>query len=427
MKDNGVKSSGATTASTSSGTQTASLLAHSKDGNPLDVLLSTAGVLLQDSNGRKHKCRALLDSGSQAHFITETFCQKLELPLSRVETAVHGIGQGHHKMNYRTQVKLYSTCTGFTRTITCLVMSKITEDMPNVSVNASDLQIPANIALTDPYFDHSRPVDLLIGAGLFWDLLCIGQIRIRTGLSVLQKTKLGWIIGGLMTVPRTIFSQRTRCHLATRQQDNNPDITNEELHQDLTKFWELDSGSFRRNPDDLDARDICERHFKATTTRDSTGRFTIRIPFASNLGNLGDSRDMAKKRFSSLEGKFDKHPQLRQMYVVFMREYEDLGHMTEISDEDMQKNNRHYYLPHHAVLKQTSTTTKLRVVFDGSAKTTSGLSLNDVQRVGPTVQDDLFSIILRFRKHTFVISADITKMYRQINVYKAERDFQRIL
>lgn len=86
-----------------------------------------------------------------------------------------------------------------------------------------------------------------------------------------------------------------------------------------------------------------------------------------------------------------------------------------------------YYLPHHCVLKTTSETTKLRVVFDGSCRSTSGVSLNDVLVVGPTVQQDLFSIILRFRTFKIAFTADITKMYRQILIDPTQTRLQRVL
>lgn len=86
-----------------------------------------------------------------------------------------------------------------------------------------------------------------------------------------------------------------------------------------------------------------------------------------------------------------------------------------------------FYLPHHAVLKSSSLTTKVRVVFDASAKSTSRLSLNDVLMRGPTVQEDAFGILTRFRKHQFVITSDIEKMFRQIRVAREDWNFQRIL
>ena len=108
-----------------------------------------------------------------------------------------------------------------------------------------------------------------------------------------------------------------------------------------------------------------------------------------------------------------------------MREYQDLGHMQPVS------HNVHpsvdYYIPHHPVFKPTSTSTKTRVVFDASAKTSSGVSLNDIMLVGPVVQRDLFSILAQFRMYQYVFTSDISKMYRQVLIAPEHRPFQRIL
>lgn len=108
-----------------------------------------------------------------------------------------------------------------------------------------------------------------------------------------------------------------------------------------------------------------------------------------------------------------------------MNEYLVLGHMLEIQENPLDKRTA-YYSPHHPVIKETSLTTKLRVVFDGSPKTSNGVSLNDLQYVGPVVQDDLLSILLRFRQHLYVITADIEKMYRQISLVAADRGLHRL-
>ncbi|XP_030767900.1 uncharacterized protein LOC115891552 [Sitophilus oryzae] len=85
-----------------------------------------------------------------------------------------------------------------------------------------------------------------------------------------------------------------------------------------------------------------------------------------------------------------------------------------------------YFLPHHCVFKESSTTTRLRIVFDGSCKTNTGLSLNDIMMVGPTIQEDIFAILLRFRIFDIVIKADIAKMYRQVLVSESDRKLQKI-
>lgn len=85
-----------------------------------------------------------------------------------------------------------------------------------------------------------------------------------------------------------------------------------------------------------------------------------------------------------------------------------------------------YYLPHHAVLRESSTSTKCRVVFNAFSKTSRGLSLNDCMMVGPKIQQDLFSIILRFRKYEIALTGDLVKMYRQIEVRPEDRDYLRL-
>jgi len=108
-----------------------------------------------------------------------------------------------------------------------------------------------------------------------------------------------------------------------------------------------------------------------------------------------------------------------------MKEYEELGHMEPVKSQEGRQT--WYFLPHHLVFKETSNKTKTRVLFDGSAKTSNGLSPNDILQVRPTVQRDLYFIVLRFGTNQVCFTADIAKMYRQINVHPQDRDLQGIL
>lgn len=92
-----------------------------------------------------------------------------------------------------------------------------------------------------------------------------------------------------------------------------------------------------------------------------------------------------------------------------MREYLELKHMTPVLPNELHK------VPHSCVTKPDSTTTKLRVVFYAS-----GVSLNDLQTIGPVIQPDFLHVWLHFRLQTVVVTADIAKMYGQ--VWVAEPD-----
>lgn len=85
-----------------------------------------------------------------------------------------------------------------------------------------------------------------------------------------------------------------------------------------------------------------------------------------------------------------------------------------------------FYIPHHCILKD-STTTKLRIVFDASSRSSSGISLNDAMLAGPVVQTDLFIILLRFRSFRYALTADIEKMYRQVLIEEKQIPLQRIV
>lgn len=91
-----------------------------------------------------------------------------------------------------------------------------------------------------------------------------------------------------------------------------------------------------------------------------------------------------------------------------MNDYETLGHISRVHKADGEVLN--FYLPHYVVLNMRCRTNKLRAVFDASGPSDTILSLNNLQALGLTVQDDLFSIILRFRMHQIVVSANIEKI-----------------
>ena len=86
-----------------------------------------------------------------------------------------------------------------------------------------------------------------------------------------------------------------------------------------------------------------------------------------------------------------------------------------------------YYMPVHSVHKESSSSTKIRAVFDASAPSASGVSLNDLLAVGPTLQPTLEQTLLRFRKYGVAISGDISKMYREILLAPEDKNLHRFL
>lgn len=376
------------------------------------VLLSTAVVKVRDYKNIWVPGRALLDSGSQSNFITEEFAHRLGFRLERSKINVKGINQQVYHAFKAVNLSITSRFDSFGMNLRCIVLPKITQNLPLIEYERSDFNIPNNIRLADPQFYKSGKIDLLIGAEMFWDLVCIGQIRIGKNRPVLQKSLLGWILSGRMISPENQKSQ-TICNLSLL----------EELNDTVNKFWQVENCLDDKGI--VAEEEYSEQFFKETHSRDADGRFVVRLPVKENaLKQLGNSKDSALKRFYALERKFDRMPELKTEYVEFMNEYLALGHMRRVAESDPDK--LRVFLPHQAVINENSTTTKTRVVFDASSKDSKGVSLNDTLYKGPTIQADLFSIVMRFRCFKYVLTADIKKMYRQIWVHEEHRPLQTI-
>lgn len=164
--------------------------------------------------------------------------------------------------------------------------------------------------------------------------------------------------------------------------------SNAEVGENIELLWKLESVESVRQTMSIEQQ-TCENHFKETVRQQNDGRIVVKLPLKKDRNVLGNSLDVAMHRFLSLEKRLIKNVTLREEYNLFMKEYAELGHMSPIDVRTLKNTN--FYIPHHCVLKPESVSTKLRVVFDGSCKSSSQISLNDKMMVGPTIQNDYLS------------------------------------
>ena len=112
--------------------------------------------------------------------------------------------------------------------------------------------------------------------------------------------------------------------------------------------------------------------------------------------------------------------------AVFQKQLQQ-GIIERVPEEEEGFDNC-YFLPHHGVVREDKETTKLRVVFDGSARAVSSdYSLNDCLDKGPNFTPHIFDILVRFRIHPIGIVADIEKAFHQIAIDPKDRDMLRFL
>ncbi|XP_055714396.1 uncharacterized protein LOC129808634 [Phlebotomus papatasi] len=376
---------------------------------PPKVFLATAMVDILNANQERIQCRMVLDSGAQICVMTTSLYQKLKLPRLPANISVVGVGAQSSTIRYRVQATIV-TRSDESFTFDCYVMPRITGNIPNWDVDDSFLELPHGKDLADPQWSVQRPVDLLLSGDPYWASWLNETVRFGPGLPQLKETVFGYVVVG---EHRSIAPQ---C-------DAFSNLTVVSLDESLRKFWEIED-----LPDELPITDLqkaAESHFVTTHKRNSEGRFVVQLPFKDNAPSLGSSRPQAIRQFLALERQFDRKPTMKALYKDVMDDYLAKGWL-EPAPERPSDVSSSYYMPHHGVLKD-SVSTKLRVVYNASAKTSSGVSLNDNLMIGPTVQPELASILLRFRLHPYALTADISKMYLQLVLDPTHTDFQRLV
>lgn len=305
--------------------------------------MTSAVVYIRDNRQKLIKCRALLDTGATANFVSESIAKHLNIHVDIHSSSIGAINGTSTESKGITQITIHSIYDDFCKHLTCLTIPAIADLVPCEIFPRDSVRLPSNIRLADPEFYLPRSVDLLISSAATLSLFMIGQINLsREGYELyLQKTRLGWVVAG---------------GASSREPAKSPTCYTTNLDDLMSKFWTIEEVTTDKLLSDEERE--CEAHFLKTVSRGSDGRYTVRLPFRNTKNRLGDSRNVALKRLLSLERKLNANATLKSDYAQVLKEYLTLNHMTLIENLDEDG----YYLPHHAVIKETSDTTKVRSV-----------------------------------------------------------------
>lgn len=206
---------------------------------------------------------------------------------------VNGIGRAKMNISGKVTSLIKSNVNNFCCNLELHVLPEITSYSPNGSVTLENWNLPKNIKLADPLFYDSGTVDILIGVGLFFKLMSVGQIKLRNNLPLLQKSLLGWLVVGECN---NVSSNSLNIVMENTGKEDTSKLMNL-----VENFWKGEEVSLDMPTPFSREEQICENLFVSTTRRTTCGRFIVRLPFREEKCSLGDSYNIARRRFLNLE------------------------------------------------------------------------------------------------------------------------------
>ena len=402
-------------------TQTSSLWTHTSEA----VLLQTAqaSVFNPDDPQRTKRVRIVFDNGSQHSYIKEQLQSDLNLTV-RGRQSMSIMTFGSRDMCVR-ECDLVHVGTelmgGGTRPLSLYAVPVICEPFNCQPVTLCQMNYPhlAGLPLADPSDGREQlDVSILIGGDQYWSFIT-GETRRGQSGPVAIRSDLGWVLSG----PVGFATQDNPCStLITHSLCVDTFLLQDVqmLDDRLRSFWDLESfgiSNSERTVLDKFQDKICF----------TEGRYRVSLPWKDPHPPLPDNHQLSLKRLQGLLRRLRHDCKILLEYDSVIKEQERLGIIEKVElGEDEPPGDKIHYLPHHAVVRQDKETTKVRVVYDASARS-NGPSLNDCPHPGPKFDQRIFDLLLRFRVHRVALIADIEKAFLMVSVAKDDRNSLRFL
>ncbi|XP_065185823.1 uncharacterized protein LOC135816555 [Sycon ciliatum] len=388
---------------------------------PKSVAFMTVATTAKGPTGSR-KANVFLDSGSSCSFITSELVSQLGLQTTKanvpLDTAV--LGGEKLRLEHYTSAELCHADGQSSTTVRVWMLPRIMRPVPAFDWT-EELKRWPHLSDVVPASNESR-VDLLIGLNAPQLHISLAERFCSEGGPIARKTPLGWVLFG--EGPTDSASEMTEQSLLA--------VSDSTLINTVNKFWDLESVGMQAKstssyltPDEreADAMTVQSLHHNGT-------RFVVGIPWRGDGSKpkiQQRSEQYARKRLCSLHRLFQKNPTVQLRYSEVLQNYLKKGYIHTVSTSAVQAAGvDQWILPHFPVIREDKATTKVRVVFDGSAKV-HGECINDLMHTGPKLQSDLVKVLLRFCHQPIALAADISEMFLQVELRETDRKYHRFM
>ena len=352
-------------------------------------LLMTSQVFLTNSVGEKVAARAMLDSGAAISVLSSRMMAQLQLQKTEDWMTVSGVESQKNSPARPTANLTISSLsnTDWSTSVKVVILPKVTVDLSRHDLSAVK-RMPhlQGLSLAYPHFHQPMKVDLILDSDIFDEILLPKKIEGPPATPSAWETKLGWGVMGRYLLSHTQSPVKGAVNVTTADPTEA-----DRLDDTLERFWkreEMPQGALALSTQEM----AVQKHFSNTHYfSPSAGRYVVSLPRRATTQKLGESHQTAKTRFLRNEQSLLRKGNWAQ-FQAMVQEYLTLGHAQKATQSKLcTPVEKTYTLPMHAVYKTSSSSTKLRVVFDGSCPTSTGISLNDVLAAGPTLHPNLES------------------------------------
>ena len=381
------------------------------------IFLQTCTAVV-NSNIKNKLIRILIDGGSHRTFISERLANELKLPIVRIENLqIHAFGDENQisKREYKcVKVTLNNpNDQNIKKDVNALVVNKITEaDIINIPDKWLKDKLKENsLKYTD---DHNLPIDMLIGADCYWEIVT-GKIHHLSKRLVAMETVFGSTLMGQANLNKNVNPNISVNKVLVEEKDD--------ILSDIKAIWELDILGIKQNEHKInECEDEFVREFEKNIVY-KDNRYETRLLWKLDPTNLDNNYEIAEHRLRGLNKRLKQNVWLFKNYAEILQ---DQLNKNVIEECKFKTTDKCYFLPHHPVIRDDKST-KVRIVYDASAKGKNQKSLNECLSTGPNLNPNILDIILKFRERKIAFTADIEKAFLQIGINSVDRDYLRFL
>ena len=412
-------------------------LSNSSTKNSLFQTAKVSAVNLD--TGEEIRVRLCLDTLSNRSYITESTVKSLNLDSIRNDTLHVSVFGSSKQVRVPSQAVSFGIRAndGSILQIDANSTKLITSSpvLPTAWPEQDELSLRGwKGGLSDDPFDSDKSVQILIGADYAWDIIAGPKLSITGTTVFLIPSIFGFTLGGGLQFDES-DSEEVTMLMITESTCAYPSelgmVTTQSKHAtsypDIDEFWNLESIGITDCPvedDDTVAQDAFD-----DTVVFHEGRYHVKWPWITEKRDILPSNyQVALNRFQSLTKRLEHHPDLLQGYHDTISSQIANGIIERVPADQIQTDHVTHYLPHHPIIKKSSATTKLRIVYDASSKASKyDVSLNECLFRGPVILPDLTMMLIRFRTKPVVIISDVEKAFLQVALQTSDRDVTRFL